>query len=302
MPIPTYEEVMLPFLEVLREQGELRMRDVVDRLAGRFHMTENERNQLLPSGQQRIVSNRVGWARTYLKKAGLIESPVRGRVRLTQAGQEALNRSPSKIDNDFLKQFPTFVEFFDKHPEVTEPEDDDTTSATPEELLESSYSTLRDALADELIERVKTCSPQFFERLVVELLVAMGYGGSLADAGQAIGRSGDAGIDGIIKEDRLGLDVVCIQAKRWKTTVGRPEVQAFAGSMEGYRAKKGVMLTTSAFSKDAEDYVKHIERKIVLIDGERLAQLMIEFGIGVSVANTYVVKRLDHDYFADEDA
>jgi len=239
-----------------------------------------------------------------LKKAGLIESPARGRVRITQAGRDALGRNPKQIDNEFLKQFPSFVEFksTNSSPEQLEAPDETVSNATPEELLDASYSTLRSALADELIERVKSCSPEFFERLVVELLVAMGYGGSLADAGQAIGRSGDAGIDGIIKEDRLGLDVVCIQAKRWKATVGRPEVQAFAGSMEGYRSKKGVLITTSSFSKDAEEYVKHIERKIVLLDGTKLAQFMIDCGIGVSVANTYVVKRLDHDYFSDDDA
>jgi restriction system protein len=172
---------------------------------------------------------------------------------------------------------------------------------TPEELLESSYQTLKGKLADELLDRVKTCSPQFSERLVVELLVAMGYGGTLADAGQAIGRSGDGGIDGIIKEDKLGLDVVCIQAKCWdKTTVGRPEVQAFAGSMEGFRARKGVMLTTSTFSKDAQEYINKVERKIVLIGGRQLAQLMIDHDIGVATAHAYVVKRLDLDYFEEE--
>ena len=291
---------MLPFLEALREKGEMKIRDLVTVLADRAHLTEDERNQLLPSGQ-RVISNRVGWARTYLKKAGLIESPAWGRQKLTQAGQEVLARNPSTIDNQFLLQFPSFAEFIGRQPQETEVAADQGTRATPEQSLEASHLTLRNALAEDLLERVKSCSPAFFERLVVQLLVAMGYGGSLADAGQAIGRSGDAGIDGIIKEDRLGLDVVCIQAKRWSSTVGRPEVQAFAGSMEGFRARKGVLITTSSFSKDAQAYVNHIERKIVLIDGTRLADLMIDFGIGVSVANTYVVNRLDADYFVDED-
>jgi restriction system protein len=236
-----------------------------------------------------------------LKKAGLIESPVRGQQRITQTGRDALGQHPTQIDSEFLKQFPSFVEWIGKKPDETEITEEPT-SVTPEELLESSYSKLRAALADDLIDRVKSCSPQFFERLVVQLLVAMGYGGSLKDAGQAIGRSGDAGIDGIIKEDHLGLDVVCIQAKRWTGTVGGPDVRGFAGSMEGYRARKGVMITTSSFSRDAEEFVKHIERKIVLIDGKMLAQFMIDFGIGVSESNTYVVKRLNHDYFVDEDA
>jgi restriction system protein len=173
-------------------------------------------------------------------------------------------------------------------------------TATPEEALEDSYLKLRAALADDLLERLKACSPSFFERLVVDLLVAMGYGGSLADAGQAIGRSGDGGIDGIIKENKLGLDVVCIQAKRWKETVGRPDVQGFAGSMEGFRARKGVMLTTSAFSKEAQEYVTRIERKIVLIDGRQLAQLMIDHDIGVATARSFVVKKVDLDYFDEE--
>ena len=301
MAIPTYEKAMLPFLEIVRERGEVRMRDLVELIANRAHLTDEEKSQLLPSGQT-VISNRVGWARTYLKKTGLIENPRRGQQRLTQAGHEVLGRNPSQIDNQFLRQFPSFLEFIGRQPEETEIAAEEATSATPEELLSASHLTLRNALADELLERVRSCSPSFFERLVVQLLVAMGYGGSIADAGNAIGRSGDAGIDGIIKEDRLGLDVVCIQAKRWSGTVGRPEVQAFAGSMEGYRARKGVMITTSTFSRDAQDYVNHIERKIVLIDGARLAQFMIDFGIGVSVANTYVVNKLDADYFVDEES
>jgi restriction system protein len=300
MPIPDYQDCMLPVLEALADGKDYQLRAVTAALADRFGLSEDERKELLRSGQQTVIANRVSWAKTYMKKAGLISQPNRGVVRITEEGRAVLAKKPTRIDNGFLRQYPTFAEFVDRsstEPGGVEPAPE---TATPEESLEASYLALRNALADEVLERVKSCSPQFFERLVVELLVAMGYGGSLADAEQAIGRSGDAGIDGIIKEDKLGLDVVCVQAKRWKDTVGRPEVQAFAGSMEGFRARKGVLLTTSAFSKEAEEYVNRIERKIVLIDGRRLAQLMIDHDIGVATARSYVVKKLDQDYFEEE--
>jgi restriction system protein len=213
-----------------------------------------------------------------------------------------LRQKPERIDNQFLKKYQSFNEFIGRGEtdgESAEPQPKGT--KTPDEVLEQSFRDLRNALADELLAQVRGCSPSFFERLVVDLLVAMGYGGSLADAGQAVGRSGDGGIDGIIKEDKLGLDVVCIQAKRWDKTVGRPEVQAFAGSMEGFRARKGVLITTSTFSKEAEDYVSHIERKIVLIDGKRLAELMIDYDIGVATSRAYTVKRVDLDYFVEDE-
>lgn len=268
-------------------------------LADRFKLSEAERQEKLPSGQQTVFANRVAWAKTYLKKAGLIQQPSRGIIRISDEGRTVLARKPSRIDKDFLRSYPSFAEFVREasSPQVIQ---EATSSATPEEALEDAYLTLRKALADELLERVKSCSPEFFERLVVQLLVAMGYGGSLADAGQAIGRSGDGGIDGIIKEDKLGLDVVCLQAKRWDRTVGRPEVQAFAGSLEGYRARKGVMLTTSTFSKDAEEYAGRIERRIVLINGVQLADLMIDHGIGVATSRTYPLKKLDQDFFEEE--
>jgi restriction system protein len=292
---------MLPVLELIADGQDHRLRDLTKTVSDRFGLTESERAEILPSGQQTVISNRVAWAKTYLKKARLLANPVRGMVRITDEGKKVLDQKPARIDNDFLRKYGSFAEFYKKtapleaknnHPEV---------AATPEESLESAYSILHDALADELLDKVKSCSPTFFEQLVVDLLVAMGYGGSLADAGQAIGKSGDGGIDGIIKEDKLGLDVVCIQAKRWEKTVGRPEVQAFAGSMEGMRAKKGVLITTASFSKDAEEYINRIERKIVLIDGRRLAQLMIEHDIGVATARSYVVKKLDFDFFDGEE-
>ena len=232
MPIPDYQGFMLPFLQVISDGREHHVREIVTKLADQLGLTEEERRQMLPSGQQSLVANRVGWAKTYLKKAGLLDNPRRGYVRITQAGSQALSDNPGKIDNNFLDQYPSFQEFTQRsHSDAESMEPEVKEAKTPDEVLESSYQSLRNALADELLEQVKTCSPLFFERLVVDLLVAMGYGGTLADAGQAIGRTGDGGIDGIIKEDKLGLDVVCIQAKRWEGTVGSRAVREFAGSI-----------------------------------------------------------------------
>lgn len=299
--IPNYQSFMFPFLQAVSDGREHCFRDVVATLVGQLGLTDDERQQMLPSGQQSIVANRIGWAKTYLKKAGLLDYPKRGYVRITKTGLQALANNSGKIDNEFLNRYPSFLDFTQRSPTDAEAAPEPEETQTPDEVLESSYKSLRNALADELLDQVKTCSPRFFERLVVELLVAMGYGGSLIDAGQAVGRTGDGGIDGIIKEDKLGLDVVCIQAKRWEGTVGRPVVQSFAGSMEGVRARKGVLLTTGAFSKDAEEYVNRIERKIVLIDGQRLADLMIDHNIGVATARTYTIKRLDSDYFVEDE-
>jgi restriction system protein len=291
---------MLPLLESIADGNEHIIRDVTTAIADRFGLSQDERKEMLPSGQQSIIANRVGWAKTYLKKAGLLSQPKRGVIQITAEGQAVLKKTPSRIDNDFLNKYPVFAEFVGRG-SAESTGDTKPPTATPEELLESSYLTLRNALADELLERVKAGTPEFFERLVVELLVAMGYGGSLADAGQAVGRTGDGGIDGIIKEDKLGLDVVCVQAKRWDNTVGSSKVREFAGSMEGFKARKGVLITTSSFSKDAKEFVKTIERKIVLIEGIQLAELMIDHGIGVETAHTYVLKKLDLDYFVDEE-
>jgi restriction system protein len=222
-------------------------------------------------------------------------------VQITQAGLDVLSQAPPKIDNDFLKQYEPFREFIEEEPEAISGLAQASPSHTPEELLESSYSALRKSLADELLERVKSCSPKFFERLAVDLLVAMGYGGEQSDPGQHTGRPGDGGIDGLIMEDKLGLDAVCLQAKRWGRTVGSPDVQGFVGSMEGKRYRKGVMLTTSTFSNEAKEYVKTTERKIVLIDGIRLAELMLDHDIGVAKGRSYVIKKLDPDYFDEEE-
>jgi len=307
MSIPDFQSIMLPLLEIMKDGEDRSHGEVSDDLAARFKLTDAERRELLPSGRQARFGNRVAWARAYLKKAGLIENTRRGVFHITKQGLELLEKNPSRIDIKLLLQYPGIQEWRGK----SSREDDETANhgginddaiekQTPEEALDASYQELRRSLANDLIERIMKCPPKFFEGLVVDLLVEMGYGGSRIDAGQAIGQSGDGGIDGIIKEDRLGLDVVYIQAKRWSGTVGRPLVQAFAGSLEGQRAGKGIMITTSQFSQDARDYVDRIQKKIVLIDGEHLAQLMIDHGIGVSEVVNYTVKRVDLDYFDSE--
>lgn len=300
MSIPGYQDFMLPLLRAVSDGTQYSIRELTERLADEVGLSEEERREVLPSGQQTVIANRIGWAKTYLKKAGLIENPKRGTVQITPEGLKVLAQNPSIIDNEFLKQYSSFLGFYNKSEEETDKQTTETVK-TPDEVLESSYRGLRNALVDEVLEQVKACSPVFFERLVVNLLVAMGYGGTLADAGQAIGKSGDGGIDGIIKEDKLGLDVVCIQAKRWEGTIGRPVVQGFAGSMEGIRARKGVLITTSSFSKEATEYVRNIERKIVLLDGRQLAELMTDHDIGVATARTYTIKKLDLDYFVEDE-
>lgn len=271
-------------------------------LANDFNLSDDELKEVLPSGRQPIFENRVGWARTYLKRAGLIESPRRAIFTITQRGSDVLKQNPERINITFLKQFPEFIEFQNiRHDATEETGYNVNANQTPEENLEAIYQQLRKSLAQELINKVISLPPTFFERLVVELLVKMGYGGSIKDAGKAIWRIGDEGIDGTIKEDKLGLDIIYIQAKRWQpgNVVGRPEIQRFVGALAGQGAKKGIFITTSIFSREAIDYIPRNETKIVLIDGEQLAQLMIDYNIGVSVVNTYELKRIDNDYFGD---
>jgi len=300
MAIPDYQSCMLPLLKYYGDgQGHI-LREAVEALAAEFKLTDKEKRELLPSGQE-IFDNRIGWARTYMKKAGLIESPKRGVNRITQRGIDVLKQNPQRIDVNFLMQFKEFQEFRAlKHSKVTEDPGPEVNDKTPEESLVIAFQRIQNDLAAELLQRLKTCSPSFFERLVVEVIVKMGYGGTRQDAGKAIGKSGDGGIDGIIKEDRLGLDAIYIQAKRWENVVGRPEIQKFVGALSGHHAKKGLFITTSYFSSDAADYVSRIDSKVVLIDGETLAQLMIEHNVGVSTINAYEIKKVDSDYFAEE--
>jgi len=301
MAIPDYQSLMLPLLDVL-EDGEIHsLRKVIGTLARQFDLTDEEKRELLPSGKQAKFNNRVSWARTYMKKAGFLESTGRGMFRITELGQEVLREGPSEINVKFLARYPAFQEFRGVPSQNDDLQQKSDVTQTPEEILEASYQEIRGDLAQELLERIMNCSPEFFENLVVDLLVAMGYGGSRKDAGQAVGRTGDGGIDGIIKEDKLGLDAICIQAKRWEGTVGRPIVQAFAGSLMGEGAGKGVLITTSKFSKEARDYVTAIQQpRIILIDGEELAQMMIDHDIGVADVAAYRVKRVDMDYFGEE--
>ena len=300
MAIPDYQTCMLPFLRFLEDGREHSLGETEESLAAHFKLTTAEQAELLPSGQQRIFRNRIGWARTYLKKAVLIESPRRGVFKISERGKTVLRSSPLRIDGKFLEQFSEFMEFRDISKTESIPANASTPSrTTPEEAIEGAYQGLREQLAQELVARILACSPAFFEQLVVELLVKMGYGGSRRDAGERIGQTGDGGIDGIIKEDRLGLDTIFLQAKRWQGSVGRPEIQKFVGALQGQRARKGVFITTSTYTADAIDYASRIDTKVVLIDGKLLADLMMDFDVGVTPASTYIVKRVDSDYFDD---
>lgn len=309
MAIPDFQALMLPMLRLAADGQERALSSVTEQLAVEFKLSDAERDELLPSGRQARFNNRVGWAKTYLKKTALLEDVRRGRFRITDRGRLVLKQAPKAITLKYLERFPELAQFRgdeknaggdERTPEGSIVEVAANGTATPEEQLEASYIAVRSKLAEDLLERVKSYSPRFFEKLVVDVLVAMGYGGSLKDAGRAVGQSGDGGIDGIIKADRLGLDAIYIQAKRWEATVGRPVVQAFAGSLEGQRARKGVLITTSQFSGEARDYVSRIEKKIVLIDGAELAQLMIDYDVGVAVQQTYTLKKLDLDYFTED--
>ena len=303
MTIPDYQTIMLPLLELAGDGETHNIHIATQTLANHFDLTVEEVNSLLPSGRQTTFANRVGWARTYLKKSVILNDPARAHFQITERGVKVLEEKPEKIDNAFLRQFPEFVEFRRRGQRTTSEnnKEDNENELTPEEALESAYINIRNDLADDLLEYVMKSPPYFFERLVVNLLVAMGYGGTQQDAARAVGKSGDEGIDGIIDEDRLGLDTIYIQAKRWQAdrSVGRPEIQRFVGALQGKRARKGVFITTSSFTSDARDYTKGIDSKIVLIDGERLTELMIDFGVGVTTSAKYEIKKIDLDYFIE---
>lgn len=295
---------MLPLLRYASDGDEHQLKDAAKKLAADFKLTEEEINEFLPSGQQPVFINRIGWARTYLKKAGLLASPRRGYFQITTRGYTTLQKNPRELSVKYLTRFPEFVEFKAARKETTEQgngqiELEAAPNQTPHEALETAYERLRSELAAEMLQTLQTSDPTMFENIVVELLVKMGYGGTRKDAGKAIGRTGDEGIDGIIKEDHLGLGSIYMQAKRWNATVGRPEIQKFAGALQGQRARKGIFITTSDFSKEAHEYVSRIESKIVLIDGKALSRLMIDFGVGVTTVATYEVKKIDTDYFTN---
>jgi restriction system protein len=307
MSVPDFQTLMLPVLKQLAAGGEQPPVKVREAVATALQLTPEDLAALLPSGRQTTFANRVAWALGYLKQAGLLESPRRGVYRLTDRGQAALSDNVDRVDIQYLKRFPEFVAF--RTPGTpTQPDVDlmpesakaDASSLTPDEQMRVGYARLRESLAAQVLERVRQVTPKFFEELVVDLLVAMGYGGSREDAAAVVGRSGDEGIDGIIKEDRLGLDAIYVQAKRWKDSVGRPDIQRFAGALQGQRARKGVFITTSTYSADAKSYVTNLQTTIVLIDGKELAELMIDHGVGVSEADVLKVLKLDEDYFAED--
>lgn len=306
MALPTYQDCMLPALRLIA-QGVVKRGDVVQRVADLLGVTEEDRQRLLPSGKGPVILSRVAWAIAYMKQAGLVEAPRRGVYRITDRGEELLRSAPQKIDIPLLERYPEFIEFQNRSRPSTDRSTpsssdgpDQPSESTPEEALELAHGQLRQSLEADLLDQVRAASPAFFEQLVVDLLLRIGYGGSREEAGRVIGGSGDGGVDGIISEDRLGLDVIYIQAKRWADNVGRPEVEKFAGALQGHRAKKGVFLTTAGFTKGAEEYVRRIDARIVLIDGVKLASLMYEHNVGVAVRAQYEVKQIDSDYFGEE--
>ena len=304
MSIPDFQSVMLPIMEIASDKNIHSSRDIITNLSTKYKLTEEEKNELLPSGKQPIFENRIGWAKTHLKKAGLLIYPKRGCIQITERGLSLLGKKPQLIDMKTLKQFDEYNEFIKITNEDKTNEDivNENETHTPEELMEKVFLNIKRTLADEILEKIRNVSPSFFEKLVVDLLVKMGYGGSMKDAGKAIGKTNDEGIDGTIKEDKLGLDVIYIQAKRWKegNVVGRPELHKFVGALAGQGAKKGIFITASTFTKEALDYTPKNETKIILIDGIQLAELLIEYNVGVSSQQTYEIKKIDNDYYGED--
>ena len=306
MAIPDYQTLMRPILECLADGEEHVLRELIDTLSNQFQLTDEERMLRIPSNQQTYISNRVSWARSHMRAAGLIENPRRGIARLTELGRQQLSLAPQRITASYLRQFPSYLEFIGAGSSVTEGVTEDSiraiiaTDQTPQELIDKAYLTLKQAMIEELLEKLKACSPQFFEQVVVQLLLAMGYGGSSGRGFTTRYRS-DSGVDGVIEQDKLGLEKIVVQAKRWEATVGRPAVQGFVGSMFSYAADKGVIISTSNFSRDAIDFATNLTgKKLVLIDGQRLTELMIDHNLGVSVKKTYELKEVSNDFFEED--
>jgi restriction system protein len=302
MAVPDFQSFFKPILDIAGDNGEHSVKDAKAIIKAVMNLSENDLSEKLPSGTQSKFDNRVAWAVSYFVQAKILERPRRAFFKITDRGRVLHQQNHNRIDVAILKVYPEFLEFHTSkvNNNGASQETDTTVTATPEEVLQQAYQSIRNDLASEILDKIKTNSPGYFEKLVVDLMVAMGYGGSRADAGQSLGQSGDEGIDGIIKEDRLGLDVIYLQAKRWEGTVGRPEIQRFVGALHGKRAKKGVFITTSKFSNDALDYVATIDPKVILIDGRALVEYMIDFNLGVSIATTFDVKKIDSDYFAED--
>ena len=301
MTIPDFQSIFLPLLKTCADGQEHTKQELLPLLAKQFGLTEAELSIKLASGKQGMFDNRVGWAKSYLKQAGLLENLRHGVFRITARGLQVLDENPQPLNIRYLKRATEFLAARGK------PKDESkfvelaaVNPETPDELIAGGYRQLREALAIELLDRIMHVTPSRFEELVVELLLKMGYGGTQEDAGRVVGKSGDGGIDGIINEDRLGLDVIYIQAKRWEADVGRPEIQKFVGALAGNKANKGVFITSSGFSKGATDYASQVNHRVVLIDGPMLAELMMDHDLGVSTKDVYTVKRLDTDYFEED--
>ena len=304
MAIPDYQSLMLPILK-LADQGEFSVPMAAVEIAKSHGLSAAEAEEMLPSGKQRLLHNRIHWAKFYLTKAGLLESPKRGRFTVTEMGKQLLNKPPAVLNTKYLLTLPAFKEFYGKS-EAVQPDGDsgalEPPAATPEEIISEAEKAFNAALRDDLLSRILQNSPQFFEQLIVELLVAMGYGGSRLNAAEQLGKSGDGGVDGVVNEDALGLDRVYVQAKRYApgSSVGRPEVQAFTGSLVGLGATKGVFVTTSSFSAQASEFTSRVPQRIILIDGRRLTELMVTYNVGVRSNRVVEFKRLDEDFFTEE--
>lgn len=313
MPVPDYQELMLPLLKAAA-LNEASIPEVESPIGDQFFLTRAEREQILPSGRQRVLANRLHWAKFYLTRAGLLSSPRRGRFAITDAGRELLARGPQSINNDLLMEYPQFRAFLEASNAPRDVQGDEAavrpvaparpTEVTPEEQIDTAYLALQSALRSDLLQRILQNSPSFFEQVIVDLLVGMGYGGTHRNAAEQLGRSGDGGVDGVINEDRLGLDRVYVQAKRYaldSTPIGRPAVQGFVGSLVGFSANKGVFATTSTFTREAIEFAKHLPQRVILIDGQRLTELMIEYNVGVRATRSIDFKRVDEDFFTEED-
>ena len=305
MAVPDFQSLMLPMLKFASDGKEHTMQEARDGLAKALGLSQSDLDERLPSGRQTTFANRIAWAKVYLAQAGILESPKRGKFHISERGRQILSEGLGRIDIKYLERFVEFQEFRqagskNRIEKVTHVDDKEIRYTTPEETLEQAYQQIRDEVANQLLHLIKNNTPEFFEKLVVNLIVSMGYGGSVKEAGKATRKTADEGIDGVIKEDRLGLDAIYLQAKRWEAVVGRPELQRFVGALHGQRAKKGVFITTSRFSKEAQDYVGSIDPKVVLIDGSELVQLMIDHGVGVSSAAVYEVKKVDTDFFIED--
>lgn len=307
MAVPDFQSIMLPLLSFAADGKEHSLKEPYDVLATEFALTDEDLNEMLPSGVMTRWTNRVAWAKSYFTKMGIFESPRRGIFVITDKGRKILAEKPKRIDLKYLKEhFPKeFAAFHNSHKTISDnvslSETSNNSTGTPEEIIEAAYLEIKRSLANELLQKLTRNSPSFFERTVIRLLVEMGYGGDFADAASVVGKSHDGGIDGIIKEDRLGLDKIYVQAKRYEEqTIGTPKIREFVGALHDQHAKKGIFITTSTFSQDAQQYAQRIDSHIVLIDGESLSNYMIDFNVGVSVARSYQIKRIDEDFF-DED-